>query len=129
MTARKAAAMIQNPAPCRRRNGRREDVPGAELRVSCDAVVVMGAIVPQIGHRVQRISSIFAIGLYDCSMDTRQLEYFVAVADERNFTRAADRVHAAQSTVSAGIRSLERELGVDLFDRDPHGVQLTPLGA
>lgn len=48
-------------------------------------------------------------------MDTRQLEYFVAVADELNFTRAAERVYAAQSTVSAGIRSLERELGAALF--------------
>ncbi|WP_223690886.1 LysR family transcriptional regulator [Leifsonia poae] len=61
-------------------------------------------------------------------MDTRQLEYFVAVADELNFTRAAQRVFAAQSTVSAGIRSLERELGGALFERDPHRVGLTPLG-
>ncbi|MFF1634802.1 LysR family transcriptional regulator [Leifsonia sp. NPDC058248] len=61
-------------------------------------------------------------------METRQLEYLVAVADERNFTRAAARVFAAQSTVSAGIRSLERELGGALFERDPHRVRLTPLG-
>ena len=61
-------------------------------------------------------------------MDTRQLEYFVAVADERNFTRAAERVFAAQSTVSAGIRALERELGAALFERDPHGVRLTDAG-
>ncbi|MFF1573271.1 LysR family transcriptional regulator [Leifsonia sp. NPDC058292] len=62
-------------------------------------------------------------------METRQLEYFVAVAEESNFTRASERVFAAQSTVSAGIRSLERELGADLFERDPQGVRLTPLGA
>ncbi|MFJ8894114.1 LysR family transcriptional regulator [Leifsonia sp. NPDC102414] len=61
-------------------------------------------------------------------MDTRQLEYFVAVADELNFTRAADRVFAAQSTVSAGVRSLERELGGALFERDRHRVRLTSLG-
>ncbi|WP_460632258.1 LysR family transcriptional regulator [Leifsonia lichenia] len=61
-------------------------------------------------------------------MDTRQLEYFVAVADELNFTRAADRVFAAQSTVSAGVRSLERELGGALFERDKHRVRLTSLG-
>ncbi|WP_271176436.1 LysR family transcriptional regulator [Leifsonia poae] len=61
-------------------------------------------------------------------MELRQLEYFLAVADELNFTRAASRVFAAQSTVSAGIRSLERELGGALFDRDPHGVRLTVLG-
>lgn len=61
-------------------------------------------------------------------MDTRQLEYLVAVADELNFTRAAARVFAAQSTVSAGIRSLETELGATLFERDAHGVRLTEAG-
>lgn len=61
-------------------------------------------------------------------MDARQLEYFVAVADELNFTRAADRVFAAQSTVSAGIRTLERELGASLFERDSQRVALTPIG-
>ena len=65
---------------------------------------------------------------YPVSMDTRQLEYLVAVAEELNFTRAADRLYAAQSTVSAGIRALERELGAGLFDRDPHGVRLTATG-
>lgn len=62
------------------------------------------------------------------AMDTRQLEYLVAVADEQSFTRAAERVFAAQSTVSAGIRSLERELGTPLFERDAHGVRLTDAG-
>jgi DNA-binding transcriptional LysR family regulator len=65
---------------------------------------------------------------YDHEMDTRQLEYLVAVAEELNFTRAAERVFAAQSTVSAGIRSLERELGATLFERDPQGVRLTAVG-
>jgi DNA-binding transcriptional LysR family regulator len=68
------------------------------------------------------------IGDYDNHVDTRQLEYFVAVADELNFTRAAGRVFAAQSTVSAGVRSLERELGGALFERDRHRVRLTSLG-
>jgi DNA-binding transcriptional LysR family regulator len=61
-------------------------------------------------------------------MDSRQLEYFVAVAEERNFTRAAARLFAAQSTVSAGIAALERELGGRLFERDAHGVRLTGVG-
>ncbi|GIT80022.1 LysR family transcriptional regulator [Leifsonia sp. LS1] len=61
-------------------------------------------------------------------METRQLEYLVAVAEELNFTRAAERVFAAQSTVSAGVRALERELGAALFERDPHGVRPTATG-
>jgi DNA-binding transcriptional LysR family regulator len=61
-------------------------------------------------------------------MDTRQLEYFVAVADELNFTRAAARLFAAQSTVSAGVAALARELGARLFERDAHGVRVTGTG-
>jgi DNA-binding transcriptional LysR family regulator len=61
-------------------------------------------------------------------MELRQLEYFVAVAEERNFTRAAERVHISQSGVSAQIRQLERELGADLFDRSARGVTLTVAG-
>jgi DNA-binding transcriptional LysR family regulator len=62
-------------------------------------------------------------------MDLRQFEYFVAVAEEANFTRAADRVHITQSGVSAQIRQFERELGADLFDRSARSVRLTPAGA
>src|SRR3954468_2161275 len=69
-----------------------------------------------------------SIDKYDWLVDTRQLEYFLAVADEGSFTRAAERVFAAQSTVSAGIQSLERELGSPLFERDAHGVRLTDVG-
>ncbi|MGW6822573.1 LysR family transcriptional regulator [Streptomyces sp. NPDC055005] len=61
-------------------------------------------------------------------MDLRQLEYFVAVADERNFTRAAERVHISQSGVSAQIRRLERELGAELFDRSARTTTLTDAG-
>ena len=62
-------------------------------------------------------------------MDTRQLEYFVAVAEELNFTRAAARLFAVQSTVSAGIRSVESELGATLFERSTKRVSLTAAGA
>ncbi|MER6270625.1 LysR substrate-binding domain-containing protein [Streptomyces sp900105755] len=61
-------------------------------------------------------------------MELRQLEYFVAVAEERNFTRAAERVRISQSGVSAQIRQLERELGAELFDRSARTVTLTVAG-
>ncbi|MFF1409125.1 LysR family transcriptional regulator [Streptomyces sp. NPDC058289] len=61
-------------------------------------------------------------------MELRQLEYFVAVAEERNFTRAAERVHISQSGVSAQIRRLEQELGAELFDRSGRTATLTVAG-
>lgn len=61
-------------------------------------------------------------------MELRQLEYFVAVAEEQNFTRAAERVHISQSGVSAQIRHLERELGAELFDRSARTATLTLAG-
>jgi DNA-binding transcriptional LysR family regulator len=62
-------------------------------------------------------------------MELRQLEYFVAVAEEANFTRAAERVHISQSGVSAQVRQLERELGAELVDRSTRTATLTPAGA
>ena len=62
-------------------------------------------------------------------MELRQLEYVVAVAEEASFTRAAERVHVAQSGVSAQVRRLERELGQELFDRTARGVRPTAAGA
>jgi DNA-binding transcriptional LysR family regulator len=58
-------------------------------------------------------------------MELRQLEYFVAVAEEANFTRAAERVHISQSGVSAQVRRLERELGAMLIDRSGRTATLT----
>lgn len=64
----------------------------------------------------------------DERMETRLLEQFVAVADEGTVTRAAERLWAAQSTVSAGIASLERSFGVRLFDRTGRQLVLTTAG-
>jgi DNA-binding transcriptional LysR family regulator len=61
-------------------------------------------------------------------MEFRQLEYFVAVAEEANFTRAAERIHVAQPAVSAQIQRLEREVGQPLLDRSRRTVRLTAAG-
>ena len=61
-------------------------------------------------------------------MELHQLEYFVAVAEEASFTRAADRVHVAQPGVSAQVRRLESELGHRLLDRSARSVRLTEVG-
>jgi DNA-binding transcriptional LysR family regulator len=61
-------------------------------------------------------------------MDVRQLSYFVAVAEEQQFTRAAIRVSVAQPAISHQIRRLEAELGEQLFHRDARAARLTEAG-
>src|SRR5690348_1823552 len=61
-------------------------------------------------------------------MDIRQLRYLVALADERNFTRAAAREHIAQPALSQQIRRLEQETGLALVERPTRHVALTPAG-
>src|SRR5215813_5800177 len=61
-------------------------------------------------------------------VELRQLEYFIAVASEMNFSRAAQRVHVVQSALSTSVSKLEKELGVELFDRSRQQIKITPAG-
>ena len=61
-------------------------------------------------------------------MELRQLEHFVAIAEEGSFTRAAHRVHIVQSGLSVSVQALEKELNTQLFERTTHHVALTDAG-
>ena len=61
-------------------------------------------------------------------MNLKQIRYALAVAEELNFTRAAQRCHTVQSALSHQIAKLEEELGCTLFERTSRRVRLTPAG-
>src|SRR5512136_1150144 len=61
-------------------------------------------------------------------MEMRQLRYFLAVAEQLHFTRAAELLHVAQPALSQQVALLEEEIGVKLLERTNRRVQLTPAG-
>ena len=61
-------------------------------------------------------------------MKLRQLQFFIAVAEELSFSRAAIKLHVAQPSLSTQIKLLEEEVGAQLFERDKRHVSLTPAG-
>jgi len=99
---------------------------GAPLRAS--HVVVVG---PKVGTVVRGRKDRIGAALYSDGMDdieARELRFFVAVAEELNFSRAAERLGMTQPPLSRAIRQLERRLGLPLFERDTRQVTLTPAG-
>lgn len=78
------------------------------------------------GHRISSMATAAAAVLASAVMELFHLRYFVAVAQELSFTRAAHRLHMATSPLSQRIKDLERELGCPLFLRGHHKITLTP---
>ena len=59
----------------------------------------------------------------------RQMRFLVALADTRNFSRAAEQCHVTQSTLSSGLKEMEGQLGIKVAERTTHSVLMTPEGS
>src|SRR5438105_2344101 len=69
-----------------------------------------------------------AFQVYLREMELRQLRYFVAVAEEANISRAAQKIFLTQPALSRQIKALEEEIGQCLLERQAHSIRLTPVG-
>lgn len=83
---------------------------------------------PTRGEVAERVW-VHTVQCLDEHMETELLRTFVLVSEELNFTRAAERLHLSQPSLSRRVRDLEQILGGRLFDRGPRKVQITQFGA
>jgi DNA-binding transcriptional LysR family regulator len=88
---------------------------GESVPISCSAGAELDA-------------SMHSPGVLIPDVELRELRYFVAVAEELHFTRAADRLHVTQQALSTAIQRLEARLGGELFERTTRSVRLTSAG-
>lgn len=74
------------------------------------------------------ISILYKLGIGGAGMDTRMIRYFLAIAEEENISKAAEKLHMSQPPLSRQLKQLEEELGVELFYRDKGRIWLTDAG-
>src|SRR5690606_32866740 len=72
--------------------------------------------------------AMLAVHQWKKTMTLTELRYIVTLAQEQHFGRAAERCHVSQPTLSVGVKKLEDELGVLIFERSKSAVRLTPVG-